>query len=225
MSKSDNSKKYARLHFKSVSLGRVLNKLRKHYNAEQQPESLVIPYVLTSAAYLESKLNDSLLQFAMKRYGEDVAAAFMSLSLQTKLNVLVPVLTEGRYRINSKHFAYQRLASLIRVRNSITHAKSEMKEVVSDDLISHPFMLMGMEGIEPKKVIDRIQRQFSGPDVTLGASKAFTPLEYHDALEKLEKWFFCRCPDKLSKVTLVLDRSKEGKWEEVSATMVKFLGK
>lgn len=217
MRKSEKSKKYARLVFKSVSLGRVLDKLRKHYEAEHQPESLVIPYVLTCAAYLESKLNDSLLQFATKRYSEEVAGALMSLSLPRKLAVLVPVMTEGRYRMNTKHFVYQRLISLIRVRNDITHAKSKIEEITAtpEDLISVPVIPFG---------VAQIPTQFMNePDITLGALKTFTALEYHDALEKLEKWFFQRCPDKLSKVAMVVDRSKEGQWEEVSNTMVKFI--
>jgi hypothetical protein len=60
-------------------------------------------------------------------------------------------------------------------------------------------------------------------DVTLGAAGEFTPPEYHEALDKLEKWFFRRCPDRLSKVDMVIDRFKEKKWEPVSATYVKFL--
>jgi len=161
MSKRDKSKKYTRIVLKSVSLGRVLDRLRKHYEAGEQPESLVIPYVLTCAAYLESKLNDSLLEFATKRYGEDVAGAFMSLSLPRKLNVLVPLLTEGRYRINREHFVYQRLASLIRVRNSITHAKSETEEIgaIPEDLVSVPVISPGM----PQMI--QIPRQFREGDV------------------------------------------------------------
>lgn len=203
MGKSDESKKYARLVFKSTSLARVLNKLRKYYEEEQKPESLVIPYVLTCAAYLESKLNDSLLQFATKRYGKNVADALMSLSLPGKLNVLVPVLTEGRYRINMKHFIYERLISLIRVRNSITHAKSELDEITAapEDLMNVPVIFSGMAQI-PRRFMD-------APDITMGASKTFTPLQYHEALEKLENWFFQRCPDKLGKVAMVVDRSKE----------------
>lgn len=218
MSKRDKSKKYTRIVLKSVSLGRVLDRLRKHYEAGKQPESLVIPYVLTCAAYLESKLNDSLLEFATKRYGEDVAGAFMSLSLPRKLNVLVPLLTEGRYRINREHFVYQRLASLIRVRNSITHAKSETEEIgaIPEDLVSVPVISPGM----PQMI--QIPRQFmEEPDITLGASKSFSPLEYHDALEKLEKWFFHRCPDKLRKIAMVTDRSKDEQRKEVAATMAK----
>jgi hypothetical protein len=216
MNEHEKSKKYARLVFKNVSLGRVLDKLRKHYEAENQPKSLVIPYVLTCAAYLESKLNDSLLHVAMKRYGEDTADAFMSFSLPKKLNVFVSVLTDGRYRINKEHFIYQRLLSLIRVRNSITHAKSEFEEITTkpDDLIDVPAIHFGTGKI-PRQFIDE-------PDITLGASKTFSPLEYHDALEKLEKWFFRRCPDKLSKIAMVIDCTKEGQWEEDAITMSKF---
>ncbi|MGA2957112.1 MAG: hypothetical protein ABSF48_15480 [Thermodesulfobacteriota bacterium] len=220
MSENGKSKKYkyARLIFKSVSIGRVLDKLRQRYKSEQQPEHLVIPYVLTCAAYLESKLNDSLLQFAAQRYGEDVADAFMSLSLPKKLSVLVPVLTEGRYEINTAHPVYQRLASLIRVRNSITHAKSEIEETIAndEDLTTVPVIPSGMTRL-PRQFIMEI------PDITLGAARTFSPLDYHNALENLEKWFFQRCPDRLSKVPMVVDRSKSKRWQEVSTTFTKFL--
>jgi hypothetical protein len=64
---------------------------------------------------------------------------------------------------------------------------------------------------------------YDSPDITLGALKTFTPLEYHYALEKLETWFFQRCPDKLSKVAMVVDRSKEGQWKDHTTTMVKHI--
>jgi hypothetical protein len=206
--------KFASIVFKSTSLLRGLEKLRKHYKAESQPEPLVIPYILTCAAYLESKLNDSLFIFAITRYGEEVADALMSLRLPKKLNVLVPVMTEGRYRIKKEHIVYQRLISLIRVRNSITHAKSELEETTATPDVSFPPF-----GIAPTPS----QSKFNPLDITLGASKTFTPLQYHDALEKLEKWFFQRCPDKLSKVAMVVDRSNEPQWEEHTFTMVKEL--
>lgn len=209
-------KKYARLVLKSTSLGRVLEKLRKHYQTEHEPRPLVVPYVLTCATYLESKLNDSLLEFAVERYGDDVATALMWLSLGNKLNVLVPVLTDGRYRINKEHFVYQRLVSLIRVRNSITHAKSEIEELVAEpvDLLEIPVIPFAMAQI-PRQFMDE-------PDITLGASKTFTPLQYHDALDKLEKWFFDRCPDRLSKVAMVINRSKEEQWKPVTRTYTKY---
>ena len=209
-------KKYARRVFKSVSLGRALERFRKHYQSEDKPALLVVPYVLTCAAYLESKLNDSLSDFGAKEYGDDVAAALTSLSLRHKLNVLVPVLTQGKYRINKDHFVYQRLVSLIRVRNSIAHAKSELEEVVAgpDDLMETPVIPFGMA---------QIPRQFmNDPDSTLGASERFTPLEYHEALDKLEKWFFHRFPDKLSKVAMVIARSKEKHWKPLRNTYVKY---
>jgi hypothetical protein len=43
-------------------------------------------------------------------------------------------------------------------------------------------------------------------DLTMGATDTFEPVEYHEALEKLESWFFQRCPDRLSKVAIVVAR-------------------
>jgi hypothetical protein len=205
---------------KSTTLRRILGQLRKRYETEKS-KFLVVPYVLACSAYLESRLNDSLSDLTGKRYGGEVAEAFMSLSLPKKLAVLVPILTDGRYEINKNHFVYQRLASLIRTRNTIAHAKSEL-EVISvgeEDLVEVPFIDGGMGGMLRKP------RQFVGnePDVTLGATKTFTPLEYHDALDKLEKWFFDRCPDRLSKLAMVVDRSKGGTWKSVGYTYVKYL--
>ncbi|MBU1863725.1 MAG: hypothetical protein KKH94_08700 [Candidatus Omnitrophica bacterium] len=135
-----------------------------------------------------------------------------------KLKTLVPVLSNGKYDINKEHFVYRRLISLIRVRNSIAHAKSEMEEIVvdEDELVDMPIINFG---------IAKIPRQFKfrREDITLGASKMFTPLEYHGALDKIEKWFFQRYPNKLSKVAMVIERAKQPQWEEQTTMLVKHL--
>jgi len=202
--------------FKSTQLRRALDKLQKLYIEKQQADYLVIPYVLTCAAYLEAKLNDSLLE-ANKQYGEEFALAIMSLSLPNKLRAFVPVLTKGEYDINKEHFIFHRLNSLIRVRNSIAHAKSEM-EIASaspEDLVEVPILNAGMIKV-PKRFMSRL-------DVTLGASDAFSPLEYNEALDKLEQWFFHRYPDKLKKVAMVVRRSGRGEWKEQCKTWIKHL--
>lgn len=209
--------KFARVIFKSASLGRSLDAIKKHYDSVQERDSLVIPYILTCAAYLESKLNDSLSHFAAKRFGDDISDALMSLSLPKKLNVLVPIMTEGAYQVNKQHFVYQRLASLIRVRNTIAHAKSEIEEIEvhPEDLVEIPVIFDA-----PAKV----PRQFmEPPDITLGAAKSFTPDEYYDALKKLERWFFQRCPDRLGKIAMVERRPEDSGWKEVVTTMRKEL--
>jgi hypothetical protein len=221
MSQKPQSEKYARIILKSASLHRILKNQKKRYKAEQQEEQqqeyLVIPYVLTCAAYLEAKLNDSLHQHSIDRYGEDVANAMLSLGLPKKLNVLVPLMTDGQYRINKDHIVYQRLASLIQVRNSITHAKPELEEIEAANEELVPVSILFPEG--PK-----FPRQFfTESDINLGASKRFSPLEYHDALDKLERWFFHRCPDKLRKVAMVVDRSKEPHWKAHHVTYAKRL--
>lgn len=211
------TKKYARVTFKSGSVHHVLDKLRAHYKAENEPQSLVIPYVLTCAAWLESLLNESLHTFLMERYNEDVMQAILSLQLPKKLTILVPVLTEGRYRIKKDHTVYQRLAALIQVRNSIAHAKPKLEEMTAEEQV--PFDLSVLY-LNPTEISRHL---FTGPDITLGASKQFSPLEYHDAIDKLEKYFLWRCPDRLSKIAMVIDRSKEMQWKAKRMTMGKFL--
>lgn len=217
MTAKEKKYKYALRIIKSTQLHRSLENLRALYQEKKEPEYLVVPYVLTCAAYLEAKLNDSFCD-AEKQFGQEFSAAMQSLKLPTKLKVLVPLLTNGKYDINMDHFVYQRLISLIRVRNAIAHAKSELEEIKSSDkdLIEVPILNAGFVKT-PKKIAN------THPDITLDASKTFSPLEYHDALDKLEKWFFLRYPDKLSKVAMVIDRSQLPQWEEGYTCWVKHL--
>jgi len=103
--------KYAYRAMKSTQLSRALDKLKCLYVKEEEPDYLVIPYILTCSAYLEAKLNDSL-QDVEKQFGEALSSALMSSSLPNKLKILVPVLTGGKYEINKNHFVYQRLSTL-----------------------------------------------------------------------------------------------------------------
>jgi hypothetical protein len=221
MDSQSTSKQFARLEIKSTPLGHVLSKFREHYTSLDAPDTLVVPYILTCAAYLEAKLNDSLFGYSLKNHGQDVADALVTLSLPKKLSVLVPLLTDGSYSINKQHFVYQRLVSLIRVRNTLAHAKSELETVTAEEheLVTVPLLFSAPEKI-PQKFAET---NGIGLDLTLGASATFTPLEYHEALEKLNKWFFNRCPDRLSKVAMVVAHPK-GHWKENHVTFVKYLG-
>lgn len=215
------TKKFARITYASTPLSHVLVKMRERFQADPDPDTLVVPYVISCAAYLEAKLNDSLFQHTLSKFGEEVASAFASLSLPRKLLVVVPVLTEGKYSINKRHFVYERLSSLIRVRNSIAHAKAEFQELTPEHTVDAE--QAGVPWIFLKEA--QIQRRLQNIpliDPTMGAAKTFSPLEYHSALEKFEKWFFQRCPDRLSKVAMVVHEEHEH-WQPDSAQLVKFL--
>ena len=214
-------RKFARITFASTPLGQVLVKMRERFEADSDRDTLVVPYVITCAAYLEAKLNDSLFHHTLGKFGEEVAGAFISLALPKKLLIVVPVLTEGRYSINKQHFVYERLASLIRVRNSISHAKAEFQELAGEH--AEDAELDGM----PLIFLTEAQRQrrlqnIPEIDFTMGAAKTFSPPEYHEALEKFEKWFFQRCPARLSKVAMVV-HEEHGHWRPDTAQMIKFL--
>ena len=121
------------------------------------------------------------------------------MNFRGKLNALVPILTNNQYRINHEHIVYQRLASLITVRNFLAHPKPTVGEFVveeSPDAKTWPFPYPQI----PRHVIDTFD------DLTMGATQTFSPVDYHDAIEKLEKWFFHRCPDRLSKIAMVIKR-------------------
>jgi hypothetical protein len=153
-----------------------------------------VPYVITCAAALEATLNDRLFRFAGERWGWDqpaLARSLLTMSLRGKLNALVPLLTDHRFQFNSAHFVYRRLNSLISIRNILVHAKPFEKEfsVSGKDPLGFP-ILDGYYEI--------------ANDITLGATEEFTPVQYHETLEKLDKWFFRRLPDHVSKLAMLV---------------------
>jgi hypothetical protein len=89
---------------------------------------LVVPFALTCAAALEATLNDHLVAHFFREYGEGsykrTSEAFLSMSFRGKLDILVPTLTHGLFRIRPEATCYQRLSKLISTRNELVHSKS-----------------------------------------------------------------------------------------------------
>ena len=173
----------------------ILNGYRKHYQKAEHKDCLFIPYVLTCAAALEATMNEKLIGYADHRWGSDdptLAQSLLSMTLRGKLNALVPLLTDHRFQFNRKHFVYQRLNALISIRNILVHPKPFDKEFSVSDQV-HPLGYPILDGYA--EIAD---------DLTLGAAEKFDPLEYHEALEKLDKWFFRKLPDHISKVAMLV---------------------
>lgn len=178
---------------------RILNGFRKYYEKAEHKECLVVPYVVTCAAALEATMNDKLIEYAHGRWGDDptLAQSLLSMSMRGKLNALVPLLTDHRFQFSRTHFVYRRLNSLISVRNILVHPKPfEKKFPISDQV--HPLGYPILDGYVE-----------AAEDMTLGAIEKFNPLEYHEALEKLDKWFFRRLPDHISKVAMLVANSRQ----------------
>jgi len=196
-------KKYDFLQYKYSNYIRVLEALRKQYISEGEPKRLAVPYILMCATTLEARLNDELCSHAMQLWDDSyksIADVYLSMTFRNKLNALVPFLTNNKYRINQDHFVYQRLASLISVRNLLAHPKPIVRKIEEDELAG--FKTWPPLPKLPPGVFEALS------DLTMGATKTYTPIEYHDAIEKLNKWFFSRYPDRLSKIAMVV-KSKD----------------
>jgi len=207
---SKGAKRFARIAFKSPNLRSNLRDYRQLFIDKGEPTVLVIPYVLACAACLEATLNDKLFDFAFSRFGKEVSDGLMSLSLPQKLESIVPLLTDGAYRFEKGHWVYRRLRSLISVRNAITHSKPKWEETVAneDDMIEIPLITSG---------VVKVPRIFCPWAAT--ANNIPSPIEFHEALEKFDKWFFRRCPDKLHKVEMVVATASD-KLTPLVTTMV-----
>ena len=198
--KSQKKKKLKFHHHKHGNYENILDLMREQYLEEGEPDRLAVPYILMCATTLEARLNDGLHDYASRvwkdRY-KSIADSYLSMSFRGKLNALVPILTNNKYRINQDHFVYQRLASLISVRNLIAHPKpivTEFEEFELEEGETWPYPFPRI----PAEIIEKFT------DLTMESTKSFTPIEYHEAIEKLEKWFFQKYPDRLSKIAMVV---------------------
>lgn len=188
--------------FAAPRLDRVLKQLAKAYAASSAKEALAVPYIITCAAVLEAKLNDALVQHACSRWRNGslpIQQAFLSMSFRGKLEATAVLLTDEKYRFNPDDEYVKRLHSLISYRNLLVHPKPTSHEVTTLT-VKHP--------------IYRVEFEVPGPeyadlaeDLTFGAKNLYKPEEYHEALEKLDKWFFQRVPDRVSKIRLLLSRA------------------
>jgi hypothetical protein len=88
------------------------------------------------------------------------------------------------------------LKSLIAARNRAAHPRPTLSSFEGEAL-DNPFPFMPRYSI-PEEFIDFLD------DLTMGLAKKYSPIEYHEAIEKLERWVLRRCPDRLSKVALVI---------------------
>jgi hypothetical protein len=195
MTKKTSKKMHRFHHHKHANYTRILDEIREDYVARDQPDYLVIPYILMCATTLEARLNDELHGFATETWRDDyktIADAYLSMSFRAKLDAVVPILTGNKFRMNPSHIVYKKLQSLISVRNRMVHPRPTVVSFESEMTAPHPSM--------PYELIEMLD------DLTMGFAKEYSPIEYHEAIDKLERWVLHRCPDRLSKVALVVER-------------------
>ena len=201
----DNKSEIMRVSFRaSVKFERILQVIRETYESSDNKNGLCVPYIVMCAAALEAILNDALLQHASSKWGyeqKDYANSLMSMSFRNKLNSLAPLLTSHKYRFDKNHWVYQRLGALISERNNLVHPKPQEHDI---PITRGPHPVYGgtQSPILPDEYYDLAD------DLTLGSGKKYSPQEYHEAIEKFDKWFLQRLPDRVSKVALLVPNAK-----------------
>jgi len=193
---------------KYVKFDRILEQLREAYVEQTIPSQFLdVPYIITCAAALESRLNDEMVHFSYETFddaGREMAESFLSMSFRGKLNAVVPLLTSNSFVFNTGHEVYKKLSSLIKVRNLLVHPKSFFEDVsIQQEVDSNTGKAF------PYPVSKKLAEL--GEDLSLGSTKEYTPTEYHDALGKFEKIFFKNIgkPNRLAKTRLIIPNTKK----------------
>jgi len=189
----------------SVKFERILGVMRKTYEASDNKDGLCVPYIVICAAALEAILNDALLEHASSKWGheqKDYANSLMSMSFRSKLDSLAPLLTSHQYRLDKNHWVYQRLGALITERNNLVHPKPQEHDV---PITRGPHPVYGGAADYPILPAEYFEL---ASDLTLGTGKRYSPQQYHEAIEKFDKWFLRRLPDRISRVALLVSNAK-----------------
>jgi hypothetical protein len=196
------------LFLKHVKYDRILKQLRKAHIEQTIPSQFLdVPYIITCAAALESRLNDEIVQFSYNSFGKagrEMAESLLSMNFRGKLNAIVPLLTSNRFVFNTGHEVYKKLSSLIKVRNLLVHPRSFFEDVSIQQEID-PNTGKAFPYPVSKKLSEL------GDDLSLGSLKEYIPTEYHDALDKFEKIFFDNIgkSNRLAKTGLIIPNTKK----------------
>ena len=195
MSDNKDKKNINIIFSKATPLRRNLDSMKRRFTAKSEPDDLIVPYILMTAATLEAHLNELIEQNVRgewKENSKELIDAYLGTSFRGKLYLLAPLLTSNQYRINHEHWVFKRLFSLISVRNLLVHAKPKKTEI-EGFRYEHP--LYG-EMYLPRDDIKDIEKLLEKPLV-------FSPIEYHEAYEKLIKWFINKNKSNLKTAALV----------------------
>lgn len=120
--------RYGSFYIRSVE---VLLERLKEGDARLNPYK--IPMIITSAAALETILNEAIMVECRNRFPEKdikrLTNAQLGMSLGGKLDNLGWLLTDNTFVINNESEIYQCLKSIIRYRNEVMHRKDYYREV------------------------------------------------------------------------------------------------
>ena len=189
----------------SVKFERMLRVFRETYLGSDRQDALTVPYIVMCAAALEAIVNDALLDHAADKWGrdqKDFGAALLTMNFRSKLDALPMLLTSHAFRFDKQHWVYQRLSALISERNSVVHPKPQEHDF---PITRRPHPVFGGSPCFPEFPAEYYTL---AEDLTMGSGRKFTPLEYHEALEKLDKWFLRRLPSGVSKIAMLVPNAK-----------------
>ncbi|MHC1701697.1 MAG: hypothetical protein AB9900_12140 [Humidesulfovibrio sp.] len=174
---------------KAYTLFKVLKEFRKHYSDHDKPDYLSMPYTVMCAVCLEAAINDELVLYNMEKFGNaarQMSEAYLSMPLISRVNIIASIFTSGKYTINKDHDVYQKIISLIRLRNNLVHPKPIVTQK-KFNIKSVDIKMIEQEMTRHLEELDSISN-----DLTLGSAKSFTPEEYHEALEQFNNLILSR---------------------------------
>ncbi len=131
--KRNTKKQLFKVHFGSsyIESVRVLLERFNEHDGPLNPYS--IPLIITSAAALETILNEAIIVECRHRFPEKdikrITNSHLGMSLGGKLDNLGWLLTDNEFIMNNESKIYQCLRNIIKYRNEIMHLKAYFKEV------------------------------------------------------------------------------------------------
>ncbi len=153
----------------------------KEGNSVENP--LIVPFVLTCAAALEAKLNDTIVSWAWDTLGKKeyktVSEALLTMSLKSKIDTVVVLLSRNRFTFRRDAKCYQTLLKLISIRNKLIHNKG-FYDYVEVEYDKESDRIVNLDD-------DFTQRLMKAPFLSIGASECE---EFYRAIELLDDKIF-----------------------------------
>jgi hypothetical protein len=114
-------------------LNRMVNRLQSDNKVTVMD---LVPFVVTCAAALECLLNEAIIKYSSDEFGPDgyrrSAEALISMTFRGKLDLVVPLLSKGRFIFQNDSKVYLTLVRIISLRNTLMHNKPFLEKHEAD---------------------------------------------------------------------------------------------
>lgn len=98
---------------------------------DENHHDLVPSYIMTICSGMEARVNNNIVDYFHKKTGKEYrlhARPYMLLPFERKLTLTIPLISNYKYKLNTKSKDFKEVSKVLKLRNRMVHAADEYVE-------------------------------------------------------------------------------------------------